>query len=183
MSPGSEREAVAAELDRLRARFGPFEVREERVENDPRRFAHALDLASEGWLGDAGAFVVDTDDRALFVRHAADPDDWTLPGGGHEPGEGLDDTARREVREETGVDATLAGVRSVVWRVLYRDGEPDRTVPVLRVHFDARVDTARPPTAVGDEEILEARWFTPPDPPEYVAGWLEAWVDAWAGKE
>ena len=114
----SEREAVVAELDRLRGRYGPFEVSEERVESDPRRFADAVERASDGWLGDAGAFVVDPDGRALFVRHAADPDDWTLPGGGHEPGEGLDDTARREVREETGVDAAVVGVRSIVRRVL-----------------------------------------------------------------
>lgn len=47
------------------------------------------------------------EDRILMVRHEHDGREyWTLPGGGVEPGEALEEAAVREVREETGLDVT-----------------------------------------------------------------------------
>ena len=103
---------VDAELDRLRGRFGAFPVHEETVENEPDYFESGVELAREGWRGDAGAFVVDDDGRVVFIRHEGAPDSWGLPGGGHEPGEGHLETALREVREETGIEAEF-GCRQV----------------------------------------------------------------------
>ncbi len=42
----------------------------------------------------------------LLVRAKPAPHDWVLPKGHIEPGETLEQTARREVREEAGVEAT-----------------------------------------------------------------------------
>jgi ADP-ribose pyrophosphatase YjhB (NUDIX family) len=51
----------------------------------------------------AEVLVFDQDDRLLLTRRA-DTGDWAIPGGMMEPGESLEETARREVLEETGLD-------------------------------------------------------------------------------
>ena len=160
------RERVARDLDDrldvLRERFGPFPVHETRVENDPERFRSGVEMAREGWRGDAGAWVEDADGRVLLIRHEA-ADGWGLPGGGHEPGESFAETARREVREETGVVADLTGV----WRArrkTFVHAETGERLEMLTVWFDARTDAVAPALDVGDDEVVDARWFErPPD--------------------
>jgi len=58
-------------------------------------------------LTHAGGVVVrgDADRRVLLVRAKPAPHDWVLPKGHIEPGETPEQTARREVQEEAGVDA------------------------------------------------------------------------------
>lgn len=55
------------------------------------------------------------DDQILLVKRGKPPaqGEWSLPGGGQELGETVEETARREVREETGCeigDLTFLGV-------------------------------------------------------------------------
>ena len=55
-----------------------------------------------------GAVVLDDDDRVLLVgqhRYTLDTYSWELPEGGVPAGESAIDGARRELREETGVEA------------------------------------------------------------------------------
>lgn len=40
----------------------------------------------------------------LLLQHRTDDNTWDLPGGYMEPGESTEETARREVREETGLE-------------------------------------------------------------------------------
>ena len=58
-------------------------------------------------LTHAGGVVFrgDVDRRVLLVRAKPAPHDWVLPKGHIDPGETPEQTARREVREEAGVDA------------------------------------------------------------------------------
>lgn len=64
----------------------------------------------------AGAVVQDERGRVLLVLRAYDPEAgaWTIPGGHVEPGESLQQAARREVFEETGLDVTVGAELGVV---------------------------------------------------------------------
>ncbi len=63
--------------------------------------------------------------QVLLVRHEEPQSGasyWVLPGGGREPGERFEDAARREVREETGIEVRLIrrlGVPDAVSDVTY----------------------------------------------------------------
>jgi len=67
----------------------------------------------------AARVVLVTDDDTVLLISARDPGSvgapefWFTPGGGVEPGETLEEAARREVHEEVG--HTLDGLGPVVW--------------------------------------------------------------------
>jgi ADP-ribose pyrophosphatase YjhB (NUDIX family) len=172
----SQRE-VRRRLDHLQERYGPFTIEAETVTNDPEFFEQGRELVAEGWIGDAGAWVTDDEDRVLLVRHEGSPEVWGTPGGGHEPGERLEETARREVREETGAKCTLTGVYWARHKTVVLETDPDQRFHMLTVEFEADYDGGD--ISVGDDEILEARWFT--DPPETVGEFLDAKVQEWGG--
>lgn len=173
------RREVQRRLGHLEDEYGAFPVVEETVTNDPDYFARGVERAANGWVGDAGAWVTDEDGRALLIRHEAGADRWGTPGGGHEPGETLAGTARREVREETGVDARLTGVYRARRKTVVDESNPERRFLMLTVWFEGDAAGAAPELDVSDEEVVEARWFA--DPPEAVHGFLEDKIERWSG--
>ncbi|WP_459193412.1 NUDIX hydrolase [Halosimplex sp. J119] len=169
------REDVDRRLARLEAEFGEFPVVEETVENEPDFFEAGVEMVEDGWIGDAGAFVTDDENRALLIRHESKPEKWGTPGGGHEPGETMAETARREVREETGIEAELTGVFRVRRKTAVHTDDPDRRFQMLTVWFEG--DARGTQIDIGDDEIAEARWFA--EPPDAVHDFLEARVADW----
>ncbi len=83
---------------------------------------------------------------------------WTLPKGAQEPGESVEQTALREVREETGLEAELVGALDTIdyWFVW----APEQTRYHKFVHYFLM-------RAVGgdftehDHEMEDAAWFEP----------------------
>ena len=50
----------------------------------------------------------------LIITATGTENEWVLPKGHIKPGESMEDTARREVREETGVEATVGPPLGVI---------------------------------------------------------------------
>jgi 8-oxo-dGTP pyrophosphatase MutT (NUDIX family) len=71
-------------------------------------------------------FVTDGAGRVLLIQRS-DNGDWALPGGAHDLGERIADTAVRETKEETGLDVEVTGIIGIYTDpdhlVEYGDGE------------------------------------------------------------
>jgi ADP-ribose pyrophosphatase YjhB (NUDIX family) len=57
----------------------------------------------------ANAIVVNDRGEILMMRRT-DNGNWAVPGGGMDIGESITDTAKRETREETGIDCEITGL-------------------------------------------------------------------------
>jgi NAD+ diphosphatase len=110
--------------------------------------------------------VVVDGDRVLFVRHTyGDRSAWELPGGNPRRGEAPPAAARREAREELGLEPAA-------WRELARlevEGDGKRT---LLFCFVAAAGEGR--LRIDPGEIAEARWARPAEPPEPLSRDAEA---------
>jgi 8-oxo-dGTP diphosphatase len=98
------------------------------------------------------ACVIERDDGSVLLVRLVYRNGWGLPGGlvkRHEP---IADCARREVREEVGVEVELTSEPAVVV-----DSRPQRVDVVFRARLAAGADSdeVRPCSA----EIREVRWF------------------------
>ncbi len=99
------------------------------------------------------------DDRVLIVRRARTPAHglYTLPGGGVELGETLEEAVIREVREETALDVApveLVGFRQAITRDAA--GRIERHFVILP--FAARLIGGEISL---NEELAEAHWLLP----------------------
>lgn len=61
-------------------------------------------------IGVAALVLIRDGESVLLVKQSYDDRYWSLPGGGMEPGESVDQAAIREVREETGLEVRLKRV-------------------------------------------------------------------------
>jgi 8-oxo-dGTP diphosphatase len=129
----------------------------------------------------AGA-LVERDGRVLLVRRANDPyrGAWDIPGGFCDGHEHPQDTARREVREETGLDVLIGDLLGI-WLDHYgepRAGEPSTST--LNIYYLAKARRV-PQLAIDPDEVLEVGWFDrdelPSDLafPDHAGAVLDAW--------
>ena len=103
--------------------------------------------------------VVERPDGALLLVRQSYRDGWAFPGGLLRRREDPVAAGRREVREEVGLDITTLGEPAVVVDTGRR-----------RVDVIFRARCAEPADSEGlrpqSPEILEVRWFGPPELPE-----------------
>lgn len=103
--------------------------------------------------------LVRQDGRVLLTQRRHEPDIglWTIPGGLVELGEGIREAAKRETREETGLEVELERLLGVVDKIVYDD------YGRVRYHY-ALIDFLGYP--VGGEfklcssELLAAQWIS-----------------------
>src|SRR3954453_2312125 len=102
----------------------------------------------------ASVVLIDDQGRILLVHEDYGKRRWGLPGGRHEPGESIEETAIREAKEETNLDVEL-GELIGEYMIVSASGQELLDVSVFIA------------TIVGGElapnagEIAEVGWFDP----------------------
>ena len=109
---------------------------------------------SRPWAG-VGAAVLDGD-KVLLVRRGREPQKglWSIPGGALKLGETLEEGARREVREEAGLEVSLVARVDVVDRIV-RDSAGRVEYHYVLVGFLCRPEGGELQPA---DDAVEARW-------------------------
>jgi 8-oxo-dGTP pyrophosphatase MutT (NUDIX family) len=101
----------------------------------------------------AGVVVLDADDRTILVgqhRYTLDEVSWEIPEGGVPAGESVLDGAKRELREETGLEA--AAWHELATLTLSNSVSDERAVLFLAT------DLTHGPSDPEPSEALELRW-------------------------
>jgi len=93
---------------------------------------------------------------ALIRVARADGDAWALPKGWVEKGEDLEQTAVREVREETGLDAKVLRKLGEITYEFYSKADRSRIVKTVHLFLMEYLGGS---TADHDDEVEEVRWF------------------------
>lgn len=75
-------------------------------------------------IAGAGVIFYDEADRVLLVQPTYRNDTWEIPGGAMSDGEYPTHTARREVREELGLDIEIGPLLVIDWVPPLPDGRP-----------------------------------------------------------
>lgn len=159
----------------LLARYDDAYRKSERIEIGSARFEKGVSRGDDGAWG-VGALVVQ-DGRGLLVREG---DTWLLPGGRLEADEAPEAGARREVREETGLEVEITGLGAVAEQTFVRRGSSDsyEFTFVTFVATPAAPD-ARAPTTPPDPSIDEVAWLSEVPENTFDRGLVDRLFDAY----
>ena len=122
----------------------------------------------------AAILLLDGQNRLLLMKRS-DSGRWGVPGGATEPGEAVENAARREILEETGLevgDMSLFGIFSGP-ELFYKYPNGDEVYNVTIVYLSRNVD--------GDihlnDEHTQWNWFTLDDIPDELSPPIEPIIE------
>jgi len=75
--------------------------------------------------------VVFSDDGKILLERRTDDNQWAIPGGWAEVGESPEESVKREIYEETGLNVEVKGIIDIFTRLPGQYGQPHTTYHIL----------------------------------------------------
>ena len=156
MSLASKSEkAVDSLIEDLQENYGDLDISEKTWELSSEKFEEEAENFRNGGYGGAGVWLTKDDGKVLLVKNKGDKA-WSDPGGHNEAGESLEQTALRELKEETGAEARITGLISAEKIRFERKGGKDYFYNLIVVfEGDYLGGEIRPQ----NEEVKEVEWW------------------------
>lgn len=107
----------------------------------------------------AAAVIINKEGKVLLVKHSYGKNNWDLPGGKAEANESAEETAKREVVEETGLNVKVERLTGIYY---------DPTYDMHHFVFTAAV-AENEEAAPSSPEILECGYFSVDDLPRPIS--------------
>lgn len=108
----------------------------------------------------AASIILNEENKVLLVKHSYGKCNWDLPGGKSEENESAEETAKREVKEEIGLNVNIERLTGI-----YYDPEYDMHHFVFLAKNE---DTTHQPEP-SSPEILECGYFSIDDLPKPIS--------------
>lgn len=166
-------EEVQRRLQRLKDEYGIDYREDETVMVDPDGFPREREMAADGYIGSSYVWIVrcpedagqltpsmpdgsqTEHDRVLLILGRGGHE-WGIPGGGREDGETFEESALREVREETSIDCEITDLFGI--RHERRTSSAHETIlHTLRVVFEGQYEDGS--IAIQPGELAGAAWY------------------------
>lgn len=110
--------------------------------------------------------LISNDEGKMLFQHRTDSEDWGLPGGAMELGESIEETAHRELYEETGLKADNLELVDVFSgeEFFYKYPNGDETYNVIFL-FEPTNITGN--MKINDNESIELKYYFPEEVPAF----------------
>ncbi|KRE36773.1 NUDIX hydrolase [Paenibacillus sp. Soil522] len=105
------------------------------------------------------AIILDSEGRILLVKHSYGKNNWDLPGGKSEKNESAEETAKREVFEETGIQVKVGRLTGIYY---------DPNYDMHHFAFISKSECNQEPKPCSPE-ILECRYCSIDDLPKPIS--------------
>lgn len=105
--------------------------------------------------------VLEHDDKVLLVKNWIGSGNWSFPGGGGHNGESFEDTLKREIHEEIGLNIDKKQVK-----LLFKGTKTRKLGTKKYVIFHVKQND-KPSLLINKLEIIDSKWVAKKDLPKF----------------